>query len=95
MNHAESDKTADLPWHIAQVYALTDTQRLELLLSFYACWEANAKLHASLSVSPTTILTKRDMEFITLSSLSQETLKTVLRGANLPIPENTTSSTPC
>ena len=88
MNHAESDKTADLPWRIAQVYALTDTQRLELLLSFYACWQATEETlqKLTLTLTPTTIRTTADAQRITCAKLSLKTLETILQDASLPIP---------
>ena len=86
MNHAESDKTADLPWHIAQVYALTDTQRLELLLSFYACWQATEEILQKLTLTPTTIRTTADAQLIACAKHSLKTLETILQDASLPIP---------
>lgn len=81
------DHTFTIPWHIAQVYSLTDTQRLELLLSFYACWQATEETLQKLTLTPTTIRTTADAQRIACAKLSLKTLETILKDASLPIPD--------
>lgn len=71
------DTTADLPWHIAQVYALTDNQQLDLLLSFYATYQA-------ITERLDTAKDPLEQKFATLSRLA---LDTVLASADLPTPK--------
>lgn len=80
------DHTSTIPWHIAQVYALTPTQRLELLLSFYACWQATEEILQKLTLTPNTIRTTADAQLITCAKHSLKTLETILKDSSLPIP---------
>lgn len=76
------DHTATLPWHMQQVVALTDDQRADLLLSFYATWQANEEVLATMHLTPATLLSPREQAAIHCKA----TLQTVLRASNLPIP---------
>lgn len=83
MKHAP-DHTADAPWHMQQTLALTDKQKEELLLSFFACYEANEQLLHTLRVTPAKILTRDEQSKLTAATHAKFTMLTILTAANIP-----------
>lgn len=82
MKHSP-DHTADAPWHMQQVFALTDHQKEELLMSFFACYEANERILHALRVTPAKILTRDEQSKLGAASHAKFTMLTILTAANL------------
>lgn len=88
MKHAP-DHTAEAPWHMQQVFALTDHQKEELLVSFFACYEANERILHALRVSPAKILTRDEQRKLEVAMHAKFTMLTILNAANIaPSPLN-------
>lgn len=88
MKHAP-DHTADAPWHMQQVFALTDNQKEELLMSFFAGYEANEQLIHAMRVSPAKLLTRDEQNKLTAAMNAKFTMLTILTAANInPSPIN-------